>query len=124
MKQKWETYSSLTEGKERRFCRSGNARNPAGTRVPASSEPAALLQQNPDGGPRASGFRLAFLQSSLRRPCRLRHFAGGLPDFRNRSGGFCPTALGKLLWVHLFLLLMLYFVWFWVNGGQTLAMKT
>lgn len=25
---------------------------------------------------------------------------------------------------HLFLLLMLYFVWFWLNGGQTLAMKT
>lgn len=33
-------------------------------------------------------------------------------------------AQGKLLWVHLFLLLMFYFVWFWLHGGQTLAMKT
>ena len=37
---------------------------------------------------------------------------------------FAQAALAKLLWVHLFLLLLLYFVWFWVNGGQTLAMKT
>ena len=29
-----------------------------------------------------------------------------------------------LLWVHLVLLLLIYFVWFWCNGGQTLAMKT
>lgn len=27
-------------------------------------------------------------------------------------------------WVHLFLLLLLYFLWFWLHGGQTLAMKT
>ena len=31
---------------------------------------------------------------------------------------------GKLLWLHVFLLLMVYFVWFWLNGGQTLPMKT
>jgi uncharacterized RDD family membrane protein YckC len=32
---------------------------------------------------------------------------------------------GKLLWVHALLLLMLYFVWFWLNAhGQTLPMKT
>ncbi|QEL64241.1 putative RDD family protein [Oryzomicrobium terrae] len=29
-----------------------------------------------------------------------------------------------LLWAHLFLLLALYFLWFWLHGGQTLAMKT
>ncbi|MDX9706864.1 MAG: RDD family protein [Azospira sp.] len=26
--------------------------------------------------------------------------------------------------LHAFIVLMVYFVWFWVNGGQTLAMKT
>ena len=31
---------------------------------------------------------------------------------------------GKLLWLHVLALLMLYFVWFWLNGGQTLPMKT
>ena len=31
---------------------------------------------------------------------------------------------GRLLIVHVMLLLMLYFVWFWINGGQTLPMKT
>jgi uncharacterized RDD family membrane protein YckC len=31
---------------------------------------------------------------------------------------------GKLLWLHVVALLMLYFVWFWLNGGQTLPMKT
>lgn len=30
----------------------------------------------------------------------------------------------KALWLHIMLLLMLYFVWFWLNGGQTLPMKT
>jgi len=30
----------------------------------------------------------------------------------------------RLLWLHLLLLLMLYFVWFWLHGGQTLPMKT
>lgn len=28
------------------------------------------------------------------------------------------------LWLHVFVLLMLYFLWFWLNGGQTLPMKT
>jgi uncharacterized RDD family membrane protein YckC len=31
---------------------------------------------------------------------------------------------GKLLWLHVLALLMFYFVWFWLNGGQTLPMKT
>lgn len=31
---------------------------------------------------------------------------------------------GKLLVLHIFLMLMVYFVWFWLNGGQTLPMKT
>lgn len=30
----------------------------------------------------------------------------------------------KLLWVHIFLLLLAYFGWCWSNGGQTLAMKS
>jgi len=30
----------------------------------------------------------------------------------------------RLLWLHLLLLMMLYFVWFWLHGGQTLPMKT
>lgn len=30
----------------------------------------------------------------------------------------------RLLWLHVLGLLMLYFVWFWMNGGQTLPMKT
>ncbi|MDR1995695.1 RDD family protein [Azonexus sp.] len=30
----------------------------------------------------------------------------------------------RLLWLHVLLLLMLYFVWFWLHGGQTLPMKT
>lgn len=38
--------------------------------------------------------------------------------------GFGMVMSAKLLWVHIFLLLMLYFVWFWLNGGQTLPMKT
>lgn len=29
-----------------------------------------------------------------------------------------------VLWVHFFVLLMVYFSWFWLRGGQTLAMKT
>lgn len=31
---------------------------------------------------------------------------------------------GRLLLLHILLLLMTYFVWCWVNGGQTLPMKT
>lgn len=30
----------------------------------------------------------------------------------------------KQLWLHVFLLLMFYCIWFWINGGQTLPMKT
>ncbi len=30
----------------------------------------------------------------------------------------------RLLWLHVLALLMLYFVWFWLHGGQTLPMKT
>ncbi|MCL2524144.1 MAG: RDD family protein [Betaproteobacteria bacterium] len=30
----------------------------------------------------------------------------------------------RLMWLHVLLLLMLYFVWFWLHGGQTLPMKT
>lgn len=33
-------------------------------------------------------------------------------------------ATTTLLWAHLFLVLLVYFIWFWCNGGQTLAMKT
>lgn len=33
-------------------------------------------------------------------------------------------ATAKVLWVHLFLVLLIYFLWFWCHGGQTLAMKT
>lgn len=38
--------------------------------------------------------------------------------------GFDITASGRQLWGHVFLLLMVYFVWCWLNGGQTLPMKT
>ena len=34
------------------------------------------------------------------------------------------VASAPLLRAHLLLLLLLYFAWFWCNGGQTLAMKT
>lgn len=30
----------------------------------------------------------------------------------------------RLLWIHILFLLGLYFSWFWLNGGQTLPMKT
>lgn len=30
----------------------------------------------------------------------------------------------KGLWLHVFLLLLIYFSWCWLNGGQTLPMKT
>jgi len=33
-------------------------------------------------------------------------------------------ATTPILWAHLFLVLLVYSVWFWINGGQTLAMKT
>jgi len=34
------------------------------------------------------------------------------------------VAAPGVLWVHLFLVLLVYFVGFWSHGGQTLAMKT
>ena len=33
-------------------------------------------------------------------------------------------ATATVLWAHLFLVLLIYFVGFWSHGGQTLAMKT
>ena len=30
----------------------------------------------------------------------------------------------KILWLNILLLLLVYFVWCWLNGGQTLPMKT
>lgn len=38
--------------------------------------------------------------------------------------GFALGMSAKALWLHVFLLLMAYFVWCWVKGGQTLPMKT
>jgi len=38
--------------------------------------------------------------------------------------GFGFSSSAKLLWVHVALVLMLYFVWCWIHGGQTLPMKT
>jgi uncharacterized RDD family membrane protein YckC len=38
--------------------------------------------------------------------------------------GFGINLSGKAMWLHLFLVLMGYFTWFWLNGGQTLPMKT
>ncbi|MBS1188359.1 MAG: hypothetical protein H6R10_151 [Rhodocyclaceae bacterium] len=38
--------------------------------------------------------------------------------------GFGWPMPGKLQWIHIFSLLLVYFVWFWLHGGQTLAMKT
>ena len=38
--------------------------------------------------------------------------------------GFGLVIAPRLLLVHVILLLMFYFVWFWLNGGQTLPMKT
>ncbi|NJD25214.1 MAG: RDD family protein [Betaproteobacteria bacterium] len=31
---------------------------------------------------------------------------------------------GRGMWLHVFLVLMVYFTWFWLHGGQTLPMKT
>ncbi len=33
-------------------------------------------------------------------------------------------ATAQVLWGHCFIVLLVYFVWFWSHGGQTLAMKT
>lgn len=38
--------------------------------------------------------------------------------------GFGMSLGPRLLWIHVFLLLMAYFVWCWLHGGQTLPMKT
>ena len=38
--------------------------------------------------------------------------------------GFGMTLSSKAMWIHVVLLLMAYFVWCWLNGGQTLPMKT
>jgi len=38
--------------------------------------------------------------------------------------GFHMEAGGRLLWMHVVALLGAYFVWCWLNGGQTLPMKT
>lgn len=38
--------------------------------------------------------------------------------------GFGYSLAPRMLWTHVLLLLMIYFVWCWVNGGQTLPMKT
>lgn len=34
------------------------------------------------------------------------------------------AAHGLMLWLHVFAVLLVYFLWFWRHGGQTLAMKT
>ena len=38
--------------------------------------------------------------------------------------GFGMHLGGKAMWLHVFLVLMAYFVWCWLHGGQTLPMKT
>lgn len=39
-------------------------------------------------------------------------------------GGFGWSIGPRVLWIHVVVLLMIYFVWCWLNGGQTLPMKT
>lgn len=36
--------------------------------------------------------------------------------------GYSPP--GELLWIHVFIVLGMYFLWYWRRGGQTLAMQT
>jgi uncharacterized RDD family membrane protein YckC len=38
--------------------------------------------------------------------------------------GFHLELSPRMLWLHVLLLLLAYFVWCWLNGGQTLPMKT
>ncbi len=38
--------------------------------------------------------------------------------------GFGINLGGKLLWLHVFVVLGIYFIWCWLHGGQTLPMKT
>ncbi len=40
------------------------------------------------------------------------------------GAGWKVEVPGALKWLHLFLVLLVYFVWFWRHSGQTLAMKT
>lgn len=44
------------------------------------------------------------------------------PQIVLQGFGFQPS--GKQQWLHIFLVLLLYFVWCWLHGGQTLPMKT
>lgn len=38
--------------------------------------------------------------------------------------GFNMSSSTRMLWLHVFILLMAYFMWCWLQGGQTLPMKT
>lgn len=38
--------------------------------------------------------------------------------------GFNMSSSTRMLWLHVFVLLMTYFMWCWLHGGQTLPMKT
>lgn len=40
------------------------------------------------------------------------------------GASFNYFASRRVIQIHFFLVLLVYFVWFWTNGGQTLAMKT
>lgn len=44
------------------------------------------------------------------------------PQIVLQGFGFQPS--GKLQWLHVFLVLQVYFGWCWLHGGQTLPMKT
>jgi len=45
-----------------------------------------------------------------------------LPQIVLSGFHFAPSP--GMLWLHVFLLLLAYFAWCWLNGGQTLPMKT
>lgn len=45
-----------------------------------------------------------------------------LPQIVLSGFHFEPSA--RILWLHVLLLLLVYFAWCWLNGGQTLPMKT
>ncbi|MFZ4535256.1 RDD family protein [Propionivibrio sp.] len=79
------------------------------------------------------------VQESFARPGILRRLAGMFYEILLLSGVLAITlilphvligafahrvATATVLWAHLFLVLLVYFIWFWSNGGQTLAMKT
>lgn len=44
------------------------------------------------------------------------------PQIVFQAFGWQPS--GRLQWLHVFFVLMAYFVWCWLHGGQTLPMKT